>query len=228
MRTNIQPEAISLQQLKVARLNATIGCMETDQQKAAFAARLNAICDDNNIPPKGKGRQTSLSKMFKLSQNAVLKWLEGEGYPSLDMAQQIATWSGVHLEWLLTGRGPKDITTLHTAEPSPKPYHRPDPADTAAAVITGLHTLLYLAGLPKNALGQPADITTALIGGHPPTTYSLESIHAATVEVVTECADNISDLTPNQVAQLIAEKLIGWIDAPADTTSGSPTPKPHN
>ena len=121
--------------------------MEPDQQKTAFAARLNAICDDNNIPPKGKGRQTSLSKKFKLSQNAVLKWLEGEGYPSLDMAQQLATWGGVHLEWLLTGRGPKDITAHHAAAlrspPQANPTNRHNPNPTRHITASYKHAKKY-------------------------------------------------------------------------------------
>lgn len=102
------------------------------------------------------------------------------------------------------------------------PAYRVDPAGTAAAVLTGLHTLLYLAGLPKNALGNADDITTALIGGSPPATYSLKAIHAATVEVVTECAESIAHLTPEQVAQLIADKLVSWIEAAPE----APAPLP--
>jgi transcriptional regulator with XRE-family HTH domain len=109
MRPRIQPIAIKTQQLIVIDSNVTIGCMTDDSEKAAFALRLNEICDDMDVPPKGRGRQTVLKTVVDLSQNAVLKWLEGEGYPSLENARRLAVWANVHIEWLLSGRGPKRI-----------------------------------------------------------------------------------------------------------------------
>lgn len=83
--------------------------MKEESEKQAFAARLNEICDDKNVPPKGKARQTKVSAEFGVSQKGARKWLEGEGYPSTDKAIQIAKWAGVHFEWLMTGRGPKKM-----------------------------------------------------------------------------------------------------------------------
>lgn len=84
--------------------------MTDDDERMAFASRLNEICDDMSVPPKGRGRQTVLKKVVDLSQNAVLKWLEGNGYPSMENARQLAVWADVQIEWLLTGRGPKRLT----------------------------------------------------------------------------------------------------------------------
>lgn len=132
MTLRIQLKAILMQQLIVIPANVTIGCMvkAEDKEKVAFAARLNEVCDDMNVPPKGRGRQTVLKDIVDLSQNAVLKWLEGTGYPSLDNARQIAVWAGVSIEWLLTGRGPKvpiygplnSATQLHQGEQQPDDY----------------------------------------------------------------------------------------------------------
>jgi hypothetical protein len=81
--------------------------MAIDKELKAFAARMNEICDDMGVPPKGKGRQTTIAARFTVSQRAALKWLEGETYPSVDHARAISRWSGVRFEWLMTGEGDK-------------------------------------------------------------------------------------------------------------------------
>lgn len=81
--------------------------MASDRELRAFASRMNEICDDMGIPPKGQGRQTAIRDRFKVSQRAALKWLEGETYPSIDHARDIARWANVRFEWLMTGDGEK-------------------------------------------------------------------------------------------------------------------------
>lgn len=104
------PKVTFSQGLTVPPRNGTLGSMDADYEKAAFAARLNEICDDMKVPPKGQARQTTLAIIFGITQKGVRKWLEGEGYPSIDMARRIAMWADVHFEWLMTGRGPKWIS----------------------------------------------------------------------------------------------------------------------
>jgi len=70
-----------------------------------FAKRLNALCDERGLPPKGKNRQHELGRIFGVSQPAARKWPEAEGWPTMSMAVRLAIWGGVHVEWLLTGRG---------------------------------------------------------------------------------------------------------------------------
>jgi transcriptional regulator with XRE-family HTH domain len=74
----------------------------------AFAARLNEVCTDKQLPLE-RGRQTELAAIFGVSPNAARKWLRGDGLPELSVAIKIAKWAGVHVEWLLSGRGPKRI-----------------------------------------------------------------------------------------------------------------------
>ena len=81
--------------------------MASDKALKEFAQRMNEICDDMEIPPKGKGRQTTLAARFHVSQGATLKWLEGDAYPTIDHAKIIARWAGVNFEWLMTGHGDK-------------------------------------------------------------------------------------------------------------------------
>lgn len=79
--------------------------------RTAFAARLNELCDLMNIAAKGDGRYTQLAKALstpgaRISYQGVKKWLDGDGYPSLDHALTIANWAGVNVMWLLQGTPP--------------------------------------------------------------------------------------------------------------------------
>lgn len=139
MPVTLQPKAIFEQQLIVIPLDVTIGCMTEADELTAFAARLNELCDAMDVPPKGKARQSAVAREFGVSQNGARKWLEAEGYPALSMAKRIATWAGVQVEWLLTGRGNRDIYATGTplqAEERPRTYQLPkrSPAELARLV----------------------------------------------------------------------------------------------
>lgn len=73
---------------------------------AAFASRMNEICDDKKLP-RERGRQAALAAKFQLTGKAVRKWLQGIGYPEMAMAVRLANWGEVNLTWLLQGIGPK-------------------------------------------------------------------------------------------------------------------------
>lgn len=94
-------------ELIVPLTSATITFMDDQGRLNEFAIRLNEVCDDMLVPPKGQARQTQLAKLFGLTQKGVRKWLEGEGYPSIAMGVKIAEWANVSFDWLMTGRGPK-------------------------------------------------------------------------------------------------------------------------
>lgn len=106
-------------------LAATIGSMQDIEELEKFAQRLNELCDDMKIPPKGKARQTSLAKVFELTQKGARKWLEAEGYPSIAMGKRIAAWGGVSFDWLMTGNAPKTLAGDH---PLVARYQAADPA----------------------------------------------------------------------------------------------------
>lgn len=80
--------------------------MAASEQLAAFAKRMDEVCNDLNLP-QGRGRQTALGKRFNVTAKAARKWLTGEGYPELVLAVAIANDAKVHLTWLLQGVGPK-------------------------------------------------------------------------------------------------------------------------
>lgn len=76
-----------------------------------FAARLNEAIDSSGlrVPLKGRGRQQAVGDLFGVSQKGARKWLEAEGFPTLEKAVEIARRLDVSIEWLLTGRGEKRI-----------------------------------------------------------------------------------------------------------------------
>lgn len=86
--------------------------MSESEAKQQFAQRLHEVCSDKGLPERG--RQTALAKQFHVTPNAARKWLLGQGLPELEVAIEIATWGGVNLEWLLTGRGLKSGEKLPT------------------------------------------------------------------------------------------------------------------
>lgn len=83
--------------------------MALSTEKQEFSARLNLVFDDMKIPPKGKGRQEAVGKMFGVGQKGARKWLEGESIPTYERCVEICRRGNVHYEWLMTGRGPRHI-----------------------------------------------------------------------------------------------------------------------
>jgi hypothetical protein len=72
---------------------------------AAFAERLNDVCDEKGLP--NHGRQSRLGRQFGVSQQSARKWLEGIAFPELDKLVAIADWGDVNVNWLLQGAGPR-------------------------------------------------------------------------------------------------------------------------
>lgn len=106
MTINIRTDSYLCQELIVPFLPATIELMVTKDEKQAFSNRFNAILDKAGIPPKGKGRQGVLAKIFGVSDKGARKWIEGESIPSTTKLPSIVDKfkaTGVTVEWLLTG-----------------------------------------------------------------------------------------------------------------------------
>lgn len=123
--------------------------MEKEAARAAFAARLNEICDDMRVPPKGSARQTTVASIFQVTQKGARKWLEGEGYPELDKVREIAEWASVHFEWLMTGRGAK-LMTSGVQETAARYMQEASPADLAKRMTAEAAQLMQAwLGLPE-------------------------------------------------------------------------------
>jgi SOS-response transcriptional repressor LexA len=82
------------------------------QDKTAFSKRLDHALDLYGIPPKGKGRQVTVGKMFGVSQKAASKWLEGASLPDTMRIAIIAEKLNVNVEWLTYGTGPINTESL--------------------------------------------------------------------------------------------------------------------
>jgi transcriptional regulator with XRE-family HTH domain len=79
--------------------------MAHDQALEGFAQRLRELCEDKELPERG--RQSRLGQRFKVSQQAARKWLDGLNYPDMRTIVAIAEWGEVNVNWLLQGVGPK-------------------------------------------------------------------------------------------------------------------------
>jgi SOS-response transcriptional repressor LexA len=75
------------------------------KERMAFSKRLDHALDLYGVPPKGKGRQVTLGKMFDVSQKAANKWLEGISLPDTMRIAIIAKKLNVNVEWLTYGKG---------------------------------------------------------------------------------------------------------------------------
>lgn len=84
--------------------------MNEERVIADFQARLIELCDERDLP--ARGRQTQLAKEFGVVPNTARKWLLGEGLPELEMIIRIANWAEVNVLWLLQGIGPKKLSDV--------------------------------------------------------------------------------------------------------------------
>lgn len=107
MVDNSRTESYPCQEPTIPVHPSIISPMTDKDEKQAFSDRFNAILDLAGVPPKGKGRQGVLSKMFHVSDKGARKWIEGEAIPSVtkNLPPIIEKFkdTGVTIEWLLTG-----------------------------------------------------------------------------------------------------------------------------
>lgn len=82
------------------------------EERLAFSKRLNHALDLFGVPPKGKGRQVQVGKIFGVSQKAANKWLEGISLPDTMRIAVIAEHLKVNVEWLTYGTGPINLESM--------------------------------------------------------------------------------------------------------------------
>ena len=91
----------------VLRVNydITTGCSRShDSVTCAFGQRLRRLIDES--PYKGES-QRRLGRTFGVSGPTVNEWLKGKKMPGIETAIRVALVLDVCVEYLLTGRGPK-------------------------------------------------------------------------------------------------------------------------
>lgn len=113
----LQPLVVRSQQLIVLSGRLNIQPMDTKALKREFSNRLHELCTDKGVPVQG--RQTAVAKIFKISQEAARKWLEGESIPTFERQDQICKWAEVNYEWIMRGSGKKykDSAIYMTTDP---------------------------------------------------------------------------------------------------------------
>ena len=89
------------------------------EDRKAFSKRLDHALDLYGVPPKGKGRQVTVGKMFGVSQKAANKWLEGISLPDTMRIATIAETLKVNVEWLTYGKGPINVEAMPGSKGSP-------------------------------------------------------------------------------------------------------------
>jgi len=70
---------------------------------AAFAKRLEQICDEKGLPKRG--RQAELARMCSIKPSSVNKWFSAVSLPDPENLLKIADWAGTTVDWLVYGRG---------------------------------------------------------------------------------------------------------------------------
>ena len=89
---------------------------ETQRIRREFSARLNEALDDKQAPPKYKGRQTYVAKLFGVTQKGARRWLEASSLPRADFQSKIAEKLGVRVEWLMFNLGQKRANLSNDSE----------------------------------------------------------------------------------------------------------------
>lgn len=74
-----------------------------DSPFSGFAVRFVEVCQESHLPDKNE----PLGHQFDVSGPMVSYYRTGKKLPSMETALLIAQKTGVCVEWLLTGRGPK-------------------------------------------------------------------------------------------------------------------------
>ncbi|MDH4230273.1 MAG: S24 family peptidase [Nitrospirota bacterium] len=111
--------------------------IERDAGKQAFSDRLNQLLDEAGWPPKGRGRQIKLAKVFGVSQKGARKWLEGEGFPEYWRWARFVAEFSTTTDWLFGGTG-----APHPAKTPPQP----PPQGGTVPLITWATAVMWYTG----------------------------------------------------------------------------------
>jgi len=82
------------------------------QVTGGFALRLRQVID-------AYGSANSIAKAIERSEGAVRKWLRGESEPNVTDLRTLCEQTQTNIEWLVTGRGRRDVA--HSPPPAPPP-----------------------------------------------------------------------------------------------------------
>lgn len=72
---------------------------------AAFAKRLVQLCENNNLPPRG--RQAEIARICGIKPSSVNKWFNAQSLPDAYNLLKLAEWGKTTVDFLLSGKEPK-------------------------------------------------------------------------------------------------------------------------
>ena len=93
--------------------------------KAGFAARFKEAVEQAGV----EDSQEALGRLLGVSGVMIWAYRSGEKLPRMSTATRIAEKLGVNVNWLLTGRGPRNPERLGVADRGDHTYHIPDAPD---------------------------------------------------------------------------------------------------
>jgi transcriptional regulator with XRE-family HTH domain len=77
---------------------------------AGFAKRLIQLCEEKELPERG--RQATLARVCEIKPSSVNKWFNAISLPDAANLLTIAEWGKTTVDWLLTGRGQKEVAAI--------------------------------------------------------------------------------------------------------------------
>lgn len=156
-----------------------------------------------------------------ISVQAVYKWLKD---PARNIRPAhlfgLADVTRHNARWIATGEGPADVSSYRgqeqvVTERPPTPYLA-NPQTVSNQLISGIHAMLRVAGLPVTCIGHNPELREAFMSGKPSIRYTDTHIRAAVLELVDELKGRIQHLSGEQVAELLSEKLRTWVEPQPD------------
>ncbi len=88
------------------------------QVTGGFALRLRQLID-------AYGSANSIAKAIERSEGAVRKWLRGESEPNVTDLRTLCEQTQTNIEWLVTGRGRREVIQTPPAPPGTAPLSVP-------------------------------------------------------------------------------------------------------
>ena len=149
--------------LHTLRGSADVNTGRRERQEAGgFATRLRQVL-------KGHGSASGLAKAIARSEGAVRKWLRGESEPNVTDLRTLSAVTQTHIEWLVTGQGPRqmhpDPEAGATVRESPPPYrhsaHGALDLPLLEAVMAAADAQLRAAGIDLSPAKRSALIAAA-------------------------------------------------------------------
>jgi transcriptional regulator with XRE-family HTH domain len=85
------------------------------QEQGGFAVRLRSVVESH-------GSANAIAKAIDRSEGAVRKWLRGESEPNVSDLRSLCEETRTSIEWLVTGRGRREVSSAGLQEAPSPPY----------------------------------------------------------------------------------------------------------